>query len=209
MPSSVRGLITVPAGASSARSAPPPFGAATIAVTAQLPQKTPTAPAHRHTGHLAEQAERCLRRLLATTRRHLALAFFAAGQPRPRSRIVPTNTISSGHSLSVRRSSQAVPIPRSCAHCGAGQPQDRQTARPTTRLQDTASLPERGGGGALGPREDPARAVDHLRRAVPHQRSGKTRVVWFTYDDIIAIGRMLPQLITGIQANRVKRRPTP
>ena len=37
---------------------------------------------------------------------------------------------------------------------------------------------------------------------VPHHRSGEERGVWFTYDDIIAIGRMLPQLMTGTQANR-------
>lgn len=37
--------------------------------------------------------------------------------------------------------------------------------------------------------------------AVPHQRSGTVRGVWFTYDDILAIGRMLPTLMTDTQAN--------
>ena len=36
---------------------------------------------------------------------------------------------------------------------------------------------------------------------VPHQRKGKVRGVWFTYDDIVAIGRMLPELMTTRQAN--------
>ncbi|WP_341927875.1 hypothetical protein [Nocardioides psychrotolerans] len=40
---------------------------------------------------------------------------------------------------------------------------------------------------------------------VPHQRSGqpgpRQRGVWFTYDDILAIGRLLPSLMTGRQAN--------
>lgn len=40
---------------------------------------------------------------------------------------------------------------------------------------------------------------------VPHQRSGKPgprqRGVWFTYDDLVAIGRMLPELMSGRQAN--------
>lgn len=36
---------------------------------------------------------------------------------------------------------------------------------------------------------------------VPHQRKGEVRGVWFTYDDIIAIGRMLPDLMTTRQAN--------
>jgi hypothetical protein len=38
-------------------------------------------------------------------------------------------------------------------------------------------------------------------RCVPHQRSGTVRGVWFTYDDAVAIGRMLPELMTGRQAN--------
>ena len=42
-------------------------------------------------------------------------------------------------------------------------------------------------------------------RVVQHQRSGKPgprqRGVWFTYDDIVAIGRMLPELMTTRQAN--------
>lgn len=40
---------------------------------------------------------------------------------------------------------------------------------------------------------------------VPHQRSGKPgprqRGVWFIYNDILAIGRMLPGLMTERQAN--------
>jgi len=43
------------------------------------------------------------------------------------------------------------------------------------------------------------------KRAVPHQRTGKPgkrqRGVWFTYDDILQIGRMLPDLLSGRQAN--------
>ena len=35
----------------------------------------------------------------------------------------------------------------------------------------------------------------------PHQWSGAVRGVWFTYDDIVAIGQMLPKLMTGTQAN--------
>lgn len=38
-------------------------------------------------------------------------------------------------------------------------------------------------------------------RCIPHQRSGRTRGVWFTYDDVVAIGRLLPSLMTGTQAN--------
>lgn len=41
--------------------------------------------------------------------------------------------------------------------------------------------------------------------AVPHQRSGKPgprqRGVWFTYDDILAIGKMMPSLTTTRRAN--------
>jgi hypothetical protein len=41
--------------------------------------------------------------------------------------------------------------------------------------------------------------------AVPHQRSGKPgprqRGVWFTYGDILAIGEMMPSLMTTRQAN--------
>ena len=36
---------------------------------------------------------------------------------------------------------------------------------------------------------------------VPHQRKGKVRGVWSTYDDIHAIGRMLPALMTRREAN--------
>lgn len=36
---------------------------------------------------------------------------------------------------------------------------------------------------------------------IPHQRSGRTRGVWFTYDDVLAIGQLLPSLMTGTQAN--------
>ena len=43
------------------------------------------------------------------------------------------------------------------------------------------------------------------KRAVPHQRTGKPgkrqRGVWFTYDDILETGRMLPDLLSGRQAN--------
>lgn len=43
------------------------------------------------------------------------------------------------------------------------------------------------------------------KRAVPHQRTGEPgshqRGVWFTYDDILEIGRMLPTLLSGRQAN--------
>jgi len=39
-------------------------------------------------------------------------------------------------------------------------------------------------------------------RCIPHQRSGnpdgvQQRGVWFTWDDILAIGRMLPELIAS------------
>lgn len=42
-------------------------------------------------------------------------------------------------------------------------------------------------------------------RSVPHQRSGnpdgkQQRGVWFTAGDILAIGRMLPELMTARQA---------
>lgn len=40
---------------------------------------------------------------------------------------------------------------------------------------------------------------------IPHRRSGtpgpRQRGVWFTYDDILAIGRMLPSLMSPRQAN--------
>lgn len=43
------------------------------------------------------------------------------------------------------------------------------------------------------------------KRVVPHQRTGKPgkrqRGVWFTYDDILQIGRMLPDVLSGRQAN--------
>lgn len=32
---------------------------------------------------------------------------------------------------------------------------------------------------------------------IPHQRSGKVRGVWFTYNDVCVIGRMLPELMVG------------
>lgn len=38
-------------------------------------------------------------------------------------------------------------------------------------------------------------------RAVPFQLSGEQRGVWFTYADIREIGRLLPSLMTGRQAN--------
>jgi hypothetical protein len=49
---------------------------------------------------------------------------------------------------------------------------------------------------------------------VPHQRSGKPgprqRGVWFTYDDILAIGKLMPSLMTARQANkRAEARPDP
>jgi hypothetical protein len=34
-------------------------------------------------------------------------------------------------------------------------------------------------------------------RRVPHQRSGVVRGVWFTWNDIVAIGAMLPELMGG------------
>lgn len=34
---------------------------------------------------------------------------------------------------------------------------------------------------------------------VPHRRKGKQRGVWFTWEDIIAIGEMLPALMTSRQ----------
>lgn len=41
---------------------------------------------------------------------------------------------------------------------------------------------------------------------VPHQRSGKPgprqRGVWFTYDDVLAIGKMMPNLMTVRRANK-------
>lgn len=43
------------------------------------------------------------------------------------------------------------------------------------------------------------------KRAVPHQRTGepgpRQRGVWFTYDDILETGRMLPDVLSGRQAN--------
>ncbi len=44
-------------------------------------------------------------------------------------------------------------------------------------------------------------------RCIPHQRSGnpngkQQRGVWFTWDDILAIGTMLPELTTERQAQR-------
>jgi len=42
-------------------------------------------------------------------------------------------------------------------------------------------------------------------RSIPHQRRGKPgprqRGVWFTYDDVLEIGRMLPDLMTSRRAN--------
>lgn len=38
-------------------------------------------------------------------------------------------------------------------------------------------------------------------RAIPMQRSGTARGVWFTRADIVAIGRMLPELMSGRQAS--------
>lgn len=41
---------------------------------------------------------------------------------------------------------------------------------------------------------------------VPHQRSGKPgarqRGVWFTYDDVLAIGKVMPSLMTARRANK-------
>lgn len=37
-------------------------------------------------------------------------------------------------------------------------------------------------------------------RKVPHQRSGKSRGVWFTYADIQQIGELLPELMTTSHA---------
>jgi hypothetical protein len=43
--------------------------------------------------------------------------------------------------------------------------------------------------------------------AIPHRRSGAVRGVWFTYDDVLAIGVLLPALMTPRQANgRAERR---
>ena len=43
------------------------------------------------------------------------------------------------------------------------------------------------------------------KRLVPHQRSGEPgphqRGVWFTYDDILATGALMPSLMSGRQAN--------
>ncbi len=36
---------------------------------------------------------------------------------------------------------------------------------------------------------------------VPHQRKGQVRGVWFTYEDVVAIGGMLPTLMSDRQAN--------
>ena len=44
-------------------------------------------------------------------------------------------------------------------------------------------------------------------RCVPHQRSGEERGVWFTYDDMLRIGKMLPELMTTRQANGVAEHP--
>ena len=45
-------------------------------------------------------------------------------------------------------------------------------------------------------------------RCIPHQRSGnpdslQQRGVWFTYSDILALGAMLPELMTTRQAHSV------
>ena len=47
-------------------------------------------------------------------------------------------------------------------------------------------------------------------RCIPHQRSGdpngkQQRGVWFTWNDILAIGAMLPELMTNGQAGEVAR----
>ena len=39
------------------------------------------------------------------------------------------------------------------------------------------------------------------KNLIPHQRKGEVKGVWFTYADIRAIGRMLPELMTNRQAN--------
>ncbi len=50
------------------------------------------------------------------------------------------------------------------------------------------------------------------QRTVPHQRSGKPgphqRGVWFTYADIQAIGQVLPELMSGRQANSRAESPS-
>lgn len=42
-------------------------------------------------------------------------------------------------------------------------------------------------------------------RRIPHQREGRQRGVWFTWDDILAIGAMLPELMTNRQASGLLR----
>jgi hypothetical protein len=37
--------------------------------------------------------------------------------------------------------------------------------------------------------------------AIPHQRKGELKGVWFRYEDICEIGRMLPSLMTERQTN--------
>ncbi len=39
-------------------------------------------------------------------------------------------------------------------------------------------------------------------RSVPHQRSGNVKGVWFTYADVLAIGELLPGLMSDTQVNR-------
>jgi predicted DNA-binding transcriptional regulator AlpA len=46
-------------------------------------------------------------------------------------------------------------------------------------------------------------------RRVPHQRSGALRGVWFTWSDILAIGAMLPELMTTRQSNSLAAAGTP
>lgn len=45
-------------------------------------------------------------------------------------------------------------------------------------------------------------------RVIPMQRSGTCRGVWFTRADILAIGEMLPALMSGRQANAQVRQET-
>jgi hypothetical protein len=42
-------------------------------------------------------------------------------------------------------------------------------------------------------------------RRVPYQRKGKQRGVWFTWTDILAIGAMLPELMSDRQAGEAAR----
>lgn len=44
-------------------------------------------------------------------------------------------------------------------------------------------------------------------KQVPHQRSGSVRGVWFTYSDVLRIGELMSDLMSGRQANSRAEQP--